>query len=76
LDQFLVQFNSGRLHYHLTGLRYLGLGLMSGLIGLGVLNGDWRGIGVVFAIGTPLAYLPEFIGWKYVRPRSAPENRA
>lgn len=66
----------GRFHCHLTGPLYLGLALMSGLIGLGLLNIDWGWISATFATGTALAYIPEFIGWKYVRPRSAPKNRA
>ncbi len=57
----------GRFHCHITGPLYLGLGLVSALIGLGVLNIDWRWIGVVFALGTGIAYLPEFAGWQYVR---------
>ena len=60
----------GRFHCHITGPLYLGLGLVSGLTGVGLLNINWNWIGMIFAIGTFIAYLPEFIGWRYVRRRS------
>ena len=60
----------GRFHCHITGPLYLGLALLSGLNGLGILNIDWRWIGVMFAIGTCIAYIPEFVGWQYVRQGS------
>lgn len=60
----------GRFHCHLTGPLYLVLGVMSALIGLGVLDLAWSWIAAVFALGTFIAYIPEFFGWKYVRRQS------
>ncbi len=60
----------GRFHCYVTGPLYLGLGLVSGLTGLGILNIEWIWIGMVFVIGTFIAYLPEFVGRRYVRRRS------
>jgi hypothetical protein len=51
------------------GPLYLALGLTSGLIGYGVLNLQWRWIAIIFAVGTCIAYAPEFIGLRYVRRR-------
>ena len=59
----------GRFHCHITGPLYLGLGLVSGLTGLGILNVEWNWIGLIFATGTLIAYLAEFTGWRYVRRR-------
>lgn len=57
----------GRFHCHITGPLYLGLGLLSAMIGLKSLTVDWRLVGVIFALGTAIAYLPEFVGWRYVK---------
>ena len=38
----------GRFHCHITGPLYLGLGLVSGLTGVGLLNINWNWIGMIF----------------------------
>ena len=50
----------GRFHCHVTGPLYLGLAVLSGLTGFGVINLEWYWIAIGFALGTALAYLPEF----------------
>jgi hypothetical protein len=39
---------------------------------LGALNLAWQWVAVIFAAGTGLAYLPEFMGWRYIGGR--PKN--
>ena len=36
---------------------------------MGILNVEWNWIGLIFATGTFITYLPEFTGWRYVRRR-------
>ena len=57
----------GRFHCHITGPLYLALGLTSGLVGYGVLDLQWRWVALIFAAGTCIAYIPEFIGLRYVK---------
>ena len=57
----------GRFHCHVTGPLYLGLGVASALIGLGVIQMTWIWVAGIFAVGTAAAYLPEFLGWRYLR---------
>jgi hypothetical protein len=60
----------GRAHCYLTGPLYLGLSVVSALIGLKMVSWSWWWIGAAFVIGTALAYVPEFMGKRYVH-RSA-----
>ncbi len=65
----------GRVHCYVTGPLYLGLAGVSALNGLGLLSWEWRSVGVLFVMGTALAYAPEFVGKQYVR-RSGGSRRA
>lgn len=56
----------GRAHCYLTGPLYLGLAVVSALIGLGVMSWSWWWVGVTFLVGTLAAYVPEFLGKRYV----------
>ncbi len=60
----------GRAHCYVTGPLYLGLGVASALIGLGFLTWSWHIVGAAFAIGTAIAFVPEFAGRRYLRKDS------
>jgi hypothetical protein len=60
----------GRVHCHVTGPLYLGLGVACALIGLGFLTWSWHIVGTAFAIGTAIAFVPEFAGRRYLRDGS------
>jgi len=65
----------GRFHCHFTGPLYLALGTTSTLIGFGVLDMEWVWIGVLFVLGTVAAFVPEFVGRRYMRDGSAEDSR-
>ncbi len=56
----------GRTHCYLTGPLYLGLSMMSALISLHVLPWSWWWVGAAGVVGTVVAYVPEFVGRRYV----------
>lgn len=56
----------GRAHCHVTGPLYLGLAVVSVLIGAGVASWSWWWVGAACLGGTLLAYMPEFLGTRYV----------
>jgi hypothetical protein len=60
----------GRTHCYITGPLYLGLSAASALIGLGVLSWSWASLLFLWGTGTILAYLPEFLGKRYLRRRA------
>lgn len=55
-----------RMHCFFTAVLYLSLGVVSVLVALGALELGWLAIAVVWAAGTVLAFLPEWIGKKYI----------
>lgn len=62
----------GRAHCYLTGPLYLGLAVVSALIGIGMISWSWSWVGAAFLIGTLAAYVPEFLGNRYVYVCSSP----
>ena len=62
----------GRAHCYVAGPLYLGLSAVSALIGVGVISGSWWWVGAAFLIGTLLAYVPEFLGKRYVHGSPLP----
>jgi len=62
----------GRTHCYFTGPLYLGLSAASALIGVGAISWSWLWVGSAFLIGTLLAYVPEFLGKRYVHGSSSP----
>ena len=56
-----------RVHCFFTGPLYLGLGVISALIGLDVLAWRWRTVGFLFVVGTLGAFAPELVGKRYAR---------
>jgi hypothetical protein len=57
----------GRAHCYLTGPLYLALSVVSALIGVGTISWNWWWVGAAFLSGTLVAYVPEFLGRRYVR---------
>jgi hypothetical protein len=66
----------GRAHCYLTGPLYLGLAAVSALIGVRFISWSWWWVGAAFLIGTLLAYVPEFLGKRYVHGSSSPGGGA
>lgn len=62
----------GRAHCYVTGPLYLSLSGISALIGIGVISWSWWWVGAVAALGTFLAYIPEFLGKRYIHSLSSP----
>jgi hypothetical protein len=60
----------GRAHCYLTGPLYLGLSVVAALNGIGVISWSWWWVGAAFLFGSLVAYVPEFVGKRYVHASS------